>query len=151
MVIIGDASPSDLDGIYEIEKGSFDDPYPLGLLKAYLFISNGLFIVARSEKVLGYALGIVQSKNRGHVISIAVDPSFRGEGIGRSLLGELHRRFLKLGCSYSYLEVAVTNTEAIELYRAMQYKVVRFRVGYYGKGKHAFVMVKDLRERVGIC
>ncbi|BBD73967.1 ribosomal-protein-alanine N-acetyltransferase RimI [Sulfodiicoccus acidiphilus] len=150
MVIIDNASLSDLEEVYEVERRSFEDPYPLALLKAYLFISGNLFVVARDGKVVGYAVGVMQGRWRGHVISLAVEPEFRGAGLGKSLLGELHRRFGRLGCTYSFLEVGVSNEIALGLYRSLGYYVVGLKVGYYGRGKHAFIMVKDLKGRKGV-
>ncbi|MCY0884014.1 MAG: GNAT family N-acetyltransferase, partial [Acidianus infernus] len=113
MVIITDATEDDLQQIYEIEVESFDNPYPYSLLKAYLYIADGLYLVAKEDgKILGYVIGIIQFKIRGHIVSIAVRKSYRNKGIGKLLINEIERRF-KLGhCKYSYLEVMTTNKDA---------------------------------------
>ncbi|MEM0016165.1 MAG: ribosomal protein S18-alanine N-acetyltransferase [Saccharolobus sp.] len=145
MLLISNASEEDLAAIYKIEKDSFTDPYPLSLLKAYLILSNGLYFVARDNgKVVGYVIGIIQYGYRGHVVSIAVDKNYRNHGIGSKLLSTLEDKFKEFGAKYSYLEVNVNNSSAISFYYHNNYIISYLRKNYYGKGKHAFVMIKNL-------
>lgn len=151
MVIITDASEEDLQQIYQIEIESFDNPYPYTLLKAYLYIANGLYLVAKEgKKVLGYIIGVIQFKSRGHIVSIAVKKEYRNKGIGNMLIKELERRFLLNNCFYSYLEVMITNAGAISFYYRNKYFIIFVKKNYYGRGKHAFIMVKDLLGREGL-
>jgi len=144
VVIISDASEEDLEQIYEIEVESFDKPYPLSLLKAYLYLSN-IYIVAKEDsKILGYAIGIIQFKKRGHVVSIATRKESRKKGIGTLLLSTLEKTFINNNCTYSYLEVMITNREAIRFYRNMNYLVIYTKKNYYGRGRHAYIMMKSL-------
>ncbi|AWR94686.1 ribosomal protein S18-alanine N-acetyltransferase [Acidianus brierleyi] len=144
MVIISDASEEDLEQIYEIEVESFDKPYPISLLKAYLYLSN-IYIVAKEDsKILGYAIGIIQFKKRGHVVSIATRKESRKKGIGTLLLSTLEKTFINNNCTYSYLEVMITNREAIRFYRNMNYLVIYTKKNYYGRGRHAYIMMKSL-------
>lgn len=144
MVIISDASEEDLEQIYEIEVESFDKPYPISLLKAYLYLSN-IYIVAKEDsKILGYAIGIIQFKKRGHVVSIATRKESRKKGIGTLLLSTLEKTFINNNCTYSYLEVMITNREAIRFYRDMNYLVIYTKKNYYGRGRHAYIMMKSL-------
>ncbi len=148
MVIIINASEEDLDQIYKIELESFDNPYPYSLLKAYLYLSPNLYIIARDDdnSILGYAIGIVQNRYRGHVVSIAVRKDSRKKGTGTQLLLELENRFRKEGCVYSYLEVHYKNEPAISLYRKLGYYIVALKRNYYRRGEHAFIMVKPLNS-----
>ncbi|BFH72482.1 ribosomal protein S18-alanine N-acetyltransferase [Sulfurisphaera javensis] len=144
MVIITNVTEADLPKVYEVEVESFEDPYPYSLLKAYYYLSRELFLVAKEgERVLGYSLGIIQFGYRGHVVSIAVKTEFRERGIGKLLLMELERKFREYKCTYSYLEVNYKNIAAIQFYNKLGYKVVKLQKNYYGKGKHAFIMVKS--------
>ncbi|AWR99585.1 GNAT family N-acetyltransferase [Metallosphaera hakonensis] len=145
-IIISDAWEGDLKEIAEIENSSFDQPFPLPLLKAYLSLADGLFLVARdNDRVLGYCIGIVQFKVRGHIISIATSIHSRKRGVGSALLQELERRFMKIGCTYSYLEVNVKNLDAISFYYNRSYRIVRTRKNYYGRNKHGFIMTKSFK------
>ncbi|ARM75766.1 ribosomal protein S18-alanine N-acetyltransferase [Acidianus manzaensis] len=151
MVIITDASEEDLPQIYNIEVESFDNPYPYSLLKAYLYLANGFYLVAKEDgKILGYIIGIIQFKTRGHIVSIAVKKEYRNQGIGNMLINKLEERFLSASCFYSYLEVMVTNYSAIFFYHSNNYLIMFTRKNYYGRGKHAYVMVKYLLNREGL-
>lgn len=152
MVIIINAIEKDLNQIYAIELQSFDNPYPYSLLKAYLYLSPELYIVAKDndDTILGYAIGIIQNNIRGHVVSIAVKRDARKQGIGTLLLKELEDRFKKERCVYSYLEVHYKNEPAISLYRKMGYYIVLLKKNYYKRGEHAYVMVKPLNKSTTI-
>ncbi|WP_338599597.1 ribosomal protein S18-alanine N-acetyltransferase [Sulfolobus tengchongensis] len=145
MVIIADATEADLNQIYEIESKSFDNPYPYSLLRAYLFLASKLYLVAKNgDKVVGYVIGIIQYGYRGHIVSIAVKPEYRNQGIGSELLNEIEQRFKQNGARYSYLEVSISNLSAISFYYTNGYIISYLRKNYYGRGKHAFVMIKNL-------
>ncbi|ACP47879.1 ribosomal-protein-alanine acetyltransferase [Sulfolobus islandicus Y.N.15.51] len=145
MVIITDATEADLGQIFQIETESFDDPYPYSLLRTYLFLANKLYLVAKEgEKIIGYIIGIIQYGYRGHIVSIAVEPAYRKKGIGTKLLSEIEERFKLNGAKYSYLEVNINNLPAISFYQENGYLIMYIRRNYYGRSKHAFVMIKNL-------
>ncbi|MCI2414285.1 MAG: ribosomal protein S18-alanine N-acetyltransferase [Candidatus Aramenus sp.] len=147
MVIISDATEEDLGEIYRIELESFDNPYPLSLLKAYLYLAS-VYVVAKEDgQVVGYAIGIIQHRVRGHVVSIATAQGYRKKGVGSALLRSLEEAFKQRGCTYSYLEVKVDNEDAVRFYSKNGYFVTFTRKNYYGRGKHAFVMVKPFIDK----
>ncbi|MGC9105349.1 MAG: GNAT family N-acetyltransferase [Thermoprotei archaeon] len=146
MIIITDARPEDLDGIYEVEVNSFERPYPKGLLKFYLVMTPETFVVAKDDgKVVGYAVGVLQWGSVGHVVSIAVLKEYRRKGIGRALLEELESRLIRLGAKYFILETSV-NWEAKKFYFASGYLAVRFLKSYYSKNEHALLMMKPAKN-----
>jgi Acetyltransferases len=139
------AEVGELDQIFNIEKDSFEEPYPIDLLLAYLYVAREFFLVARAEKrVLGYIIGIPRLKYRGHVISIAVKKEARRKGIGSILLKVLEDKFKAFGCTHSYLEVMENNYAAIMLYRNSGYEIIGYYDKYYRNGKGAFIMMKNL-------
>ena len=56
-----------------------------------------------------------------NVHDLAVFPEYRGQGIGRRLLEETHRRAADLGCCKVTLEVREDNHRAQGLYRSLGY------------------------------
>jgi ribosomal-protein-alanine N-acetyltransferase len=46
-----------------------------------------------------------------------------------------------------YLEVRVTNQEAISLYKKLGFEITRTIHGYYADGEDAFVMTLDLQSK----
>ncbi len=133
----------DLEQIYKIEVESFKYPYPFEYLKVLLFLAGEFFIVAEeNNKVIGYAVGVLEKNNVGHIVSIAVSRDYRGRGIGRKLLEELERRLKNKGAKDFKLEVRISNRIAISLYTKLGYKIKEVVKNYYPDGEDAYVMVK---------
>jgi len=139
------ATHSDIPFIVEIERLSFRYPYPEGLLRAYLALAGGGFMVAVAEgKVVGYVIGIIERGSVGHVISLAVRPGWRRRGIGKLLLTSLLRYFSERNVPRVYLEVRKGNEAAISLYRKCGFKEAGVIANYYPNGEDAVVMVLEL-------
>ncbi|MGA2573850.1 MAG: ribosomal protein S18-alanine N-acetyltransferase [Candidatus Methanomethylicaceae archaeon] len=135
----------DLDEIYKIEKESFPDPYPKGLLKAFLFFP-GAYLVALSEGlILGYAIGVVRYETVGHIISIAVSKEKRRSGVGRQLLAKSVERLRLKGVQSVRLEVRESNVEAIDLYKKAGFLAEDKIEGYYVDGESALVMYLSVK------
>ena len=77
---------SDLDRIQEVEQLSFNvDAFSNKTFLKWHYLCSNLFIVGVVDrKIVGYMITYVKDR-KGHVISIAVDPSFRKKGIGSEL------------------------------------------------------------------
>jgi ribosomal-protein-alanine N-acetyltransferase len=144
-LVIRDASLDDLDEIYKIEKESFPDPYPKGLLKAFFFFP-GAYIVALSQDVIvGYAIGVVRYETVGNIVSIAVSKERRRSGVGRQLLTKSVERLCLKGAQSIRLEVRESNVEAIELYKKAGFLAEEKIKGYYVDGESALVMYLSVK------
>ena len=114
------------------------------------------FIVAeKDEMIVGYIMCRIESGfsifrsfgalKKGHVISIAVLPEYRNQGVGYALIQEALRA---MSTSYDakecYLEVRVSNTTAVNLYKKIGFEGERTVRGYYINGESAYVMVVKL-------
>ncbi len=133
----------DIPALLEIERECFppDLAYDRAVFEELSTMSNGVVIVAEvGGRVIGYAAGVVEG-SYGHVVSIAVAPSWQGRGIGSLLLEKLEEKLRGLGAACFVLEVAVDNERAIRLYTKRGYRVARVLKGYYG-GRDGFLMVK---------
>jgi ribosomal-protein-alanine N-acetyltransferase len=76
-----------------------------------------------------------------HLMNIAVTPGARGKGLGRLLMEDFLAEARRLGVAEAWLEVAVTNDEALALYRDHGFEDVRVRRRYYQpEGTDAVVM-----------
>jgi [ribosomal protein S18]-alanine N-acetyltransferase len=83
---------------------------------------------------------------KGHVVSIAVREQHRGKGVGTMLMQTSQQGMLAKGATESYLEVRVTNSEAIALYQRLGYKVSSRLEAYYKDGEAALVMAAPLSQ-----
>lgn len=145
LLIIRDVVPADLESVLKVEEKSFEplQRYPLTVFEHYIRRRAIFKVAEHCGKVVGYVLAETENGSC-HVISVAVLPEYRRLGIGRALvesaIGECRRR----GSTIAYLEVHVENEAAIGLYRKLDFKVVGLIRDYYGAGKHAYLMYKEL-------
>ena len=76
-----------------------------------------LFLVAECEnKIIGTVIGGYDGR-RGLIYHLAVNASFRGQGIGSRLMDEVESRLRGKGCLKCYLLVASDNTEVEPYYK----------------------------------
>jgi ribosomal-protein-alanine N-acetyltransferase len=104
------------------------------------------FELAISEnEIVGYA-GVFAPGNGAvaDVLTVTVVNGFRRQGIAKKLISDIEIYCQTKGSSAVMLEVAVDNTGAISLYENLGYLQVSTRSNYYGSGKDALVMQKEL-------
>ncbi len=105
-------------GLWEsIEKGVHTGPSDTpGEIEKKLLRDPDLFLVAEADRqMIGTVIGGFDGR-RGLVYHLAVAASFRGQGIGTRLMGELEDRLRARGCLKCYLLVTIDNDEAMGFY-----------------------------------
>ncbi|AIF69162.1 30S ribosomal protein S18 [Palaeococcus pacificus DY20341] len=147
LVTIRQARLFDIPEIMRVEHSSFREKYPRGLFLMFLENNPETFLVAEyTGKVIGYVMGYLRPDLEGHVMSIAVDPLYRGNGIGRALMIAVIDKLIRLGARYVGLEVRVSNERAIKLYEKLGFKKVKRVHKYYSDGEDAYYMVLNASE-----
>jgi ribosomal-protein-alanine N-acetyltransferase len=150
-VTIRDAEVADLGGVVRIERVSFAQPWPYGAFDRFVD-DPGFLIADRDGDVVGYVVGDVTpdfGRELGHVKDLAVAPSARRRGIGRSLLRRSLTTLTVQGADLVKLEVRAGNEAAQTLYRDVGFRPTRRVPGYYRDGEDALVMmlhVPDWRD-----
>lgn len=90
-----------------------------------------LFLVAESEgRIVGAVMGGFDGR-RGMIYHLAVEQSYRQQGLGAALMDELERRLAAKGCLRSYLLVLPDNEQAARFYEAHGWE--RMPLFAYGK------------------
>ncbi len=131
---------SDLDSISQLEKLSFNDPYPPYLLSQLAEANPDTFLVAFSEGTLvGYVVADGWA-DHDHLISIAVQPEQRRRGIAQQLFSSLEARLLE--GRHMKLEVRIGNKAAIEFYKKNGFRNTGVYERYYSDGEDALLMEK---------
>jgi [ribosomal protein S18]-alanine N-acetyltransferase len=104
------------------------------------------FELAISEnEIVGYAGVFAPSDGAvADVLTVTVINGFRRQGIAKKLISDIESYCQTKGSSAIMLEVAVDNTGAISLYENLGYVQISTRSNYYGSGKDALVMQKEL-------
>lgn len=145
---------SDIPSLYEIELKSFkpDDIYSVELLKFLCsYCYDNSYVYMAGGKVVGYIVTCIEG-GRAHVIAIAVDPDFRGRGVGKALLCTALRLLADGKVSDVFLEVRVSNEPALRLYQAAGFKVVELLKSYYSDGEDGYrLSLGDRKKAVEFC
>ena len=129
--VIARMTSADLPALAQIEAASFSQPWSAQALQAELQNPTALFLVAHVDgQVAGYA-GIHCLFDTAQLENLAVAPSFRRQGIARALLQAGLQAAEQAGATQLLLEVRVSNTPAIALYRSCGFAVLATRRGFY--------------------
>jgi ribosomal-protein-alanine N-acetyltransferase len=133
----------ELAKVYEIELESFDNPYSMHYFRILMSLSGKYFLVSEDEsgEITGYIVAIPLKGRVCHIASIAVSKSCRGRRTGTCLLSSLLQLCQDDGYDAFILEVEATNNVALRLYLSAGFKIVGIKPNYYGRGRHALIML----------
>lgn len=111
---------------------------------------EGFLIAEVGGEMVGYVMSRIEYgfshlkklglSRKGHIVSIAVRESHRGKGVGSMLMQKAQEAMAAKGATESYLEVRVSNGEAVSLYQRLGYKSAGRLEAYYKDGEAALVM-----------
>lgn len=125
----------DLEQVISIEEMLFSVPWTINGFFSLLLREDALFLVAEDKgEIIGFC-GAFMVVDQGDIINVGVRPDWQRQGIGTRLLRALIRKTGDQGVSSLYLEVRVSNREAIRLYESLGFKQVGIRKGYYEEPK----------------
>ncbi|OGJ85673.1 MAG: ribosomal-protein-alanine N-acetyltransferase [Candidatus Raymondbacteria bacterium RifOxyA12_full_50_37] len=143
MVTIRTMAESDLPAVKGIEDVVFTDPWSFQQLREELEQKALAFVAEDEEGLVGYAFArpII---DQVEILSIAVARHKQGKGTGTVLLDYIIAYARTQGIGKAFLEVRVSNTAAINLYKLKLFQVLSTRKGYYSDGEDAFVMEKTI-------
>jgi len=147
--------PSDLDHIIYINQTCLPENYSRFFFSGLYEEFPETFIVAEEYgKVIGYIMCRIESgmpsfrafriPKRGHIISIAVLPEYRNQGVGGALIQKALEAMALYRARECYLEVRVSNHPAVNLYKKLGFKNIKAMRGYYADGEDAYIMSKEL-------
>lgn len=138
------AELADLSKIVEIEILCFPDEtaFPPGMF-AYLIRYAMTLAAFEDNRMAGFIIGYA-SGDTGFIYTLDVHPDYRRKGVGSMLIRALEERLRSQGVERIRLEAAIKNPAALELYRKAGYHKKEMLRNYYGRGKNAVRMWKEL-------
>lgn len=133
--------PEHIDQVLSIEEKSFPDPWSRELFMRELenHAATYLVVLHQDDRVVAFA-GFWKVLDEGHIMNIAVDPDYRGLGIGDSLLENMINYASVKNIKHMTLEVRESNLAAISLYCKHGFKKAGIRKGYYQDRENAIIM-----------
>jgi [ribosomal protein S18]-alanine N-acetyltransferase len=132
-------SYTDLPQVLAIERRAFTSPWSLAMFVLELSKPSGIYLAAvQGTEIVGYVI-CARYVEAYHVMTLAVAPEHRREGIASILLDAVIER---AGEDANYtLEVRVSNRGAIALYERYGFRGVGTRPRYYAdNGEDAIIM-----------
>ena len=139
-----------LDDVLAIERVSFADPWPPSAFLAELSHPWSNFNIMGRTKgpeikpIVGFVIAWVLPMDF-HLLNLAVDPTFRRQGLARHLLQHVLDEFSYRGGGLASLEVRASNSDAQRLYQSMGFAQVGIRRRYYrDNDEDAIVMMQKI-------
>ena len=135
----------DLVPAFSIEKNAYGkEAWTMAQLKEEFAGKDRMYVVGEfGGELIAYA-GVVNLAGTADVLTLTVVDEHRRKGIGRELLRRLIDWSRTQKCKAIMLEVRVGNIDAIPLYESFGFIEISRRKDYYGPGKTAIVMRKEL-------
>ena len=140
---------ADADELARIHAKGFYRGWPTAEFASFLGERDTPVYIACDAKrrIAGFAL-IRIAADESELLTIAVDPKWRGKRIGEALLKAAFDDLLMSPAKRMFLEVSEDNANAIKLYRRQGFETISSRKGYYpkpdGTAATALVMARDL-------
>ena len=130
--------------IADLERANFSAPWSANSIESELNNPLSLWLVAiDGDTVLGY-VGSQTVMGEADMMNLAVNSSYRRNGIGRCLVEELIRRLRENNVYSLTLEVRISNEAAISLYKNLGFLQVGCRPNYYRLPKEdALILRKE--------
>ena len=141
------ANAQDIPVMVSLDKQLFPySPWSSGQYREEISAPTRYFIVALDEaqNIIGYAGVFAPGGTEADILTVGVIPEHRGHGIARALMALLTEWAKMQGSNAMMLEVKIDNLEAIPLYESLGYLRISERKNFYGPGRDALVMRKDL-------
>ena len=143
-MIIRSWTKEDIPVIAEMERRCFHDAWTEEMLFDTLrYPIYNCFLAEEGGQVCGYCCLIAVCED-AEVGNIAVDFPFRGRGIAKALMEKMHTCAKEKGATHCFLEVRVSNENAIALYKKFGYEPYGIRAKYYEDGEDALAMKREL-------
>ncbi len=122
----------DLEEVMAIEKAVFTSrwTYEQFLYELKENPYSTMLVWRHDGKVIAYA-GLWVLFERAEITTVAVSPSYQGQGYGRKLMKCLLRLAIQKGADLILLEVRPSNNKALNLYRSLGFEDLRIRKAYY--------------------
>jgi ribosomal-protein-alanine N-acetyltransferase len=164
---IRDYRAADFDRLWQIDQLCFPDgiAYTQMELTGFIMKRNAIALVAevqpantgesdrlnqrtdalRDERIVGFAVAHPIRGRIGRILTLDILPQARRLGLASRLMQEIEGRLREAGSTQVYLETAINNGPALQLYHQLGYQIVRTLPEYYSsQSLDAYQMAKQL-------
>jgi len=114
------------EGVLRQRRGFFQDAYRRSTV--YCYLERG---PREPERLVGFAA----VRRDGYILFLAVDPEYRGEGVGKQLIARVADNHSSVTC-----HARTTNEQAIGFYEHVGFGIERRIDNYYEDGGDAYYL-----------
>jgi [ribosomal protein S18]-alanine N-acetyltransferase len=146
-MLIRQMTSDDIEKVKQIEDTQYKSPWT-SMMFLNEITSNKfahLFVLEDKDEIIGYS-GVWIVSDSATVTKVTISKERQGKGLSNLLMKDLIQRVIDANCAYISLEVRVSNTKAVQLYKKYGFEQVGVRKKYYTDGEDAFAMVKKFGE-----
>lgn len=133
MIVCRAMTPADVPFISRLEEETFSMPWSAASFLQMIEQENARYFVAEEDGQLLGGCGLLLIAGEGNITNVAVAKEARRRGVGTGLMRHLLSEGDKEGLSAYTLEVRVSNTAAIGLYRKLGFVSEGIRPNFYEK------------------
>ena len=137
---------SDISQIVKLEEELYHKPW---LEKDYMyelndnpFAYNFKMIDKDSNEIMGY-IGFWIKFEFAEITKVSIAKKYQGYKLSKLLMQDAENRMKLAECENCTLEVRVSNTVAINLYKSCGFEIAATRKRYYENGEDAYLMLKE--------
>ncbi|ORZ35985.1 acyl-CoA N-acyltransferase [Catenaria anguillulae PL171] len=134
-----------LPEIMDMIEGELSEPYSIYTYRFFVHAWPDLTILCRDKNDASKLVGVIVCKidphkhwRRGYIGMLAVNRTYRKQGIGRELVRRAIVRMVEHDCDEVVLEADATNTAALRLYESLGFLRDKRLARYYVSGNDAF-------------
>lgn len=125
----------------------WDQPEVARMLSEHNILADGVF-TGPAKSPSGFLMSRMAA-DEAEILTICIDESMRGRGLGRMLFEQHVQGLQRRGISQIFLEVEEHNDPALALYRRSGFDKVGERPGYYRKPDGSRALALILRREIG--
>ena len=130
MIILRAMQQEDVEGVMLIENEVVEFPWTASIFSDCIKVGYSCWVLDEEGKILGYGLLSV-SASEAHVLNICIKGIRQHQGLGKRMMKHLIKQGRFLRAESVYLEVRVSNANAIDLYQKLGFVRVGERKDYY--------------------
>jgi ribosomal-protein-alanine N-acetyltransferase len=134
---------SDLPAVMEVGARSLSRPWSEAVWREEFYSPFGLYVILEEDGYLSGFIGLKLISDEAHIMTIAVRPERRRQGLARTLIKTALGEPAAAEVHHVYLEVRPSNLAARTLYASLGFTETGVRRGYYGD-EDALLMTLDL-------
>ncbi len=123
-------SKADINAVMQVEQNAYVYPWTKVILGDCLRVGYDCWVATLDNKIIGHAVLSVAA-GESHVLNLAVDKAYQGQGIGRQMLDHLMHIARLKSAEIILLEVRPSNRAAIHIYESSGFNEIGCRKAYY--------------------